>query len=109
MLTEAKLTKETNHDEGTWYEISHRATDYTFPVEALIHVVWFDRADLHVELTDGRKLSIPLWWIPTLHDATPTERANYVISQDRKMIVWDPDRGAINEELRIEDYLGPCV
>jgi len=23
------------------------------------------------------------------------------------MIIWDPDKGSINDELRLEDYLGP--
>ncbi len=109
MLTEVRVTEEINHDEGTWYEIPHHATEYTFPAEALIHAVWFDVKDLHIELTDGRKLAIPLWWIPTLHEAAPTERMKYTISQDRKMIIWDPDHCAINEELQIDDYLCPAA
>ena len=61
---------------------------------------------MHLELTDGRTLSVPLSWIPTLHNARPEEREKYEISQDRKMIIWDPDKCSINDEVRIDDYLG---
>jgi len=88
-----------------WHEISHPASAYTFPREALLHRVWFDENYLHMELTDGRVISVPLWWIPTLQNASPGEREKYEISQDRKMIVWDPDKCAINDEVRIDDYL----
>jgi hypothetical protein len=60
-----------------------------------------------VSLTDGRMLSVPLWWIPTLYNAPHEEREKYEINQSRTMIIWDPDRCAINDELRIADYLGP--
>jgi len=57
-------------------------------------------------VTDGRILSVPLWWIPSLHSAAPEEREKYEISQDRKMIIWNPDKCSINDEVRIDDYLG---
>ncbi|HLF74497.1 MAG TPA: DUF2442 domain-containing protein [Anaerolineales bacterium] len=57
-------------------------------------------------MTDGRILSVPLWWIPSLHSAAPEEREKYEISQDRKMIIWNPDKCSINDEVRIDDYLG---
>jgi hypothetical protein len=60
---------------------------------------------MHLELADGRRLSVPLSWIPTLYNASPEEREKYEISEDRKMIVWDPERCAINDDVRIEDYL----
>jgi hypothetical protein len=87
------------------YKIAYPASAYTFPREALIHDVRFDDEYIHVDLTDGRILSIPLWWIPTVHNAAPEERAKYEINRSRTMIVWDPDKGSINDELRIEDYL----
>ena len=62
-----------------------------------------------MRLMDGRKLSIPLGWIPTVYHAAPDERAKVEISHDRKMLVWDPDKGAINDELCVQDYLtGPA-
>jgi len=90
-----------------WYEIPYPASAYTFPREALLHRVRFDNDYMHLELTDGRIVSVPLWWIPTLHNAEPKEREKYEISRDRKMIVWDPDKCSINDEVRIDDYLVP--
>jgi len=90
-----------------WYDIPYPASAYTFPREALLHVVRFDDEYMHLELTDGRILSVPLSWIPTLHSAEPEEREKYEITRDRKMIVWDPDKCAINDEVRIDDYLMP--
>ena len=104
MLTGVEQTKETTK----WYEIPYPASDYTFPREALIHCVRFDDEYIHLELTDERALSVPLKWIPSLHNAAAEEREKYEISRDRKMLVWDPDKCAVNDELRIADYLGPC-
>jgi hypothetical protein len=89
------------------YEIKYPASAYTFPQVSLIHDVRFDEEYIHVDLTDGRILSIPLWWIPTVHNASPEERLKFEISRSRTMIIWDPDKGEINDELRIEDYLVP--
>ena len=94
-----------NEQTAKWYDIASPASAYTFPKEALLHQVHFDNDFMHLELTDGRKLSVPLWWIPTLHNAPPEEREKYEISQDRKMIVWDPEKCSINDEVRIDDYL----
>jgi hypothetical protein len=90
------------------YKVQYPISAYTFPREARIHQVRFDDKYMHVELTDGRVLSLPLWWIPTLYDASPEEREKYEINQSRTMIIWDPDKCAINDEVRIADYLGPC-
>ena len=53
---------------------------------------------------DGRNLSIPLWWIPTLHNADPAEREKYIINRGRTLIYWDPRSCAINEIVRIAGY-----
>jgi hypothetical protein len=90
------------------YKIQYPISAYTFPPEALIHQVEIDDEYLHIDLTDGRKLAVPLWWIPTVYNASPEERAKYEINQSRTMIVWDPDKCAINDEFRIMDYLGPA-
>jgi len=88
------------------YKIQYPISAYTFPRETRIHQVQFDDKYMHIELTDGRALSVPLWWVPTVHNASPEERGKYEISRDRTMIIWDPDRCAINDEVRIADYLG---
>jgi hypothetical protein len=105
MATEAEQVKA--QFEVKRYKIQYPISAYTFPREARIHQVHFDEEYLHVELTDGRKLSVPLWWIPTLYNAPPEEREKYEINRSRTMIIWDPDKCAINDELRIADYLGP--
>ena len=101
MSTKEKQSERTKK----WYDIAYPASAYTFPREAVLHRVRFDKDYMHLELTDGRILSIPLSWIPTLHNAAPEEREKYEISQDRKMIIWDPEKCSINDEVRIEDYL----
>jgi hypothetical protein len=88
------------------YEIQYPVSAYTFPSQACIHQVHFDDEYMHVELTDGRRLSIPLRWIPTLYNASAEEREKYEINPRRTMIIWDPDKCAINDEVRIADYLG---
>jgi hypothetical protein len=105
MLT--KVNRDKENEDATWYEIAYPATAYTFPGEALIHQVKLDDDFIHLELTDGRILSIPLWWIPTVHNAERQEREKYEVSRDRKLLIWDPDKCAINDELRIDDYLKP--
>jgi hypothetical protein len=87
------------------YQVQYPISAYTFPRETRIHQVRFDNEYLHVELTDGRQLAVPLWWIPTLYNAPPEEREKYELNQSRTTIVWDPDKCAINDEVRIVDYL----
>jgi hypothetical protein len=87
------------------YKVQHPVSAYTFPQEARIHRVCFDAERLRVELTDGREIAIPLWWIPTLHNAAPEDREKYEINQSRTMLIWDPDQCGINDEVRIADYL----
>ena len=89
------------------YKIQHSIDEYTFPKEAYIHAVKFDDKHMHVELTDGRILSIPLWWIPTVYNASDEDRNKFEINQSRTMIIWDPEKSGINDEISIADYLGP--
>jgi hypothetical protein len=88
------------------YKIQYPISAYTFPHAARIQQVRFDDKYLRVELTDGRALSVPLAWIPTLYHAAPEEREKYQINRQRTMIIWDPDKCGINDEIRIADYLG---
>jgi hypothetical protein len=89
------------------FKTQYPISAYTFPTEARIHQVRLDEEYLHLDLTDGRKLAIPLWWIPTLNNALPEEREKYEIDPSRTMLIWDPNRCTINDELRLTDYLGP--
>ena len=49
------------------------------PTTALAKDVTFDDVMMHVVLTDGRVLSVPIIWFPTLHQATPDQRGRYEI------------------------------
>lgn len=90
------------------FKVQHPVSVYTLPTEAKIHEVWFDDERIHIELMDGRALAIPLRWLPTLYDAPPEERAKYEINRSRTVLIWDPNKCSINDELRVIDYLGPC-
>jgi len=85
--------------------VQHSIDEYTFPTEALIHDVRFDEKYMHVELTDQRVISIPLWWIPTIYNASDEDRNKFEINQSRTIIIWDPDKCGINDEIAITDYL----
>lgn len=104
MNTEVKQTEE--RIKVKRYEIPYPVSAYTFPQEASIHHVRFDDVHIHIELTDGRILSVPLQWIPTLYHASPDEREKYEIDQSRTTILWDADKCSINDELHIADYFG---
>jgi len=105
MVTGTKPTNEKTKVKR--YKIQHSIEEYTFPKEAYIHTVKFDNAHMHIELTDERVISIPLMWIPTLYNASDEDRRKFEISQNRKMIIWDPEKSGVNDEINILDYLGP--
>jgi len=56
------------------HKVQHSVDEYTFSTEAHIQDVRFDEKHMHVELMDQRVISIPLWWIPTLHNASDEDR-----------------------------------
>ena len=89
------------------YKVQYPLSAYTFPGEARIHSVRFDDEYIHLELTDGRILSVPLRWIPTLYNASAEDREKYELDRGRTMLIWDPEKCVINDELRVADYLGP--
>ena len=47
----------------------------------LIKSVWCTDQHLVVTLKDGRTISVPLWWYPTLFDAKPAQRAGFEIGR----------------------------
>lgn len=62
---------------------------------------------MHVEWTDERIILIPLMWIPTSYNASVEDREKFEISQSCTMIIWDPEKCGINDEISIVDYPGP--
>lgn len=67
------------------------------PTSAVATSVEFDDEMMHVGLTDGRIISVPIVWFSSLRDATKSERANYEISPAGIGIHW-PD---LDEDLSI--------
>ncbi len=57
--------------------------------------------DLTVELSDGRRVSVPLAWYPRLFHATEAERRNWRLLGDGYAIEW-PD---LDEHIGVEGLL----
>ncbi|MGA9993780.1 MAG: DUF2442 domain-containing protein [Pyrinomonadaceae bacterium] len=67
------------------------------PTSALAKAIEFDDEMMHVRLTDGRIISIPLIWFPLLRDATPEQRTQYEIGGGGASLHW-PE---IDEDLSV--------
>ena len=63
--------------------------------------VSFDQDNLHVQLTDGRKISVPLEWFPRLKNATPKQLRNWRLIGDGVGIHWED----LDEDISIEGLL----
>jgi Protein of unknown function (DUF2442) len=58
------------------------------PTTALARSLDFDDDMMHVRLTDGRIVSVPLVWFPVLHAATPEQRQDYQIGGGGVGLHW---------------------
>lgn len=87
------------------YPIRYSIWDYTFPSAETVVSVSFDSEFIHIGIADGRRLSLPLDWIPPLRDASYADRQAYYIADDGSAIIWDPEESSVNEILRLSDYL----
>ena len=67
------------------------------PNSALAKSVEFDSHFMHVNLTDGRIISVPLIWFPTLRDASLEQRTRCEIGAGGQGLHW-PD---LDEDLSI--------
>ena len=67
------------------------------PTTALANSVKFDEEMMHVTLTDGRIISVPINWFPLLREATPEQRDHYEIGGGGISLHW-PE---IDEDLSI--------
>jgi hypothetical protein len=61
----------------------------------------FDASMMHVSLTDGRVISVPIIWFPLLSDATPEQREKYEIGGGGVSLHW-PE---IDEDLSVANLL----
>jgi len=71
------------------------------PKTALAQAVYFDEHTMHVTLTDGRVISVPLVWFPLLAEATPEQRAEVEIGGGGISLHWP----AIDEDLVVANLL----
>lgn len=58
------------------------------PTTALAKSVEFKDEMMHVYLTDGRIISVPIIWFPALRDASPGQRAHYEIGAGGYGLHW---------------------
>ena len=57
--------------------------------------------ELAVALKDGRRIAVPLWWLPRLHGATPEQRAGWRVMPFGDAIEWE----AIDEHVSVRGLL----
>lgn len=67
------------------------------PTTALAKSVAFDDEMMHVSLTDGRQISVPVIWFPLLRSATAEQRKKYEIGGGGTSLHW-PE---IDEDLSV--------
>ena len=63
--------------------------------------VRFDEQMLHVQLSDGREIGVPLEWFPRLRDASEEQKANWRLIGKGVGIHWED----IDEDLSVEGLL----
>ena len=71
------------------------------PTSALAKSVTFADVMMHVALTDGRVICVPLLWFPRLHTASPELLAHFEISGGGIGLHW-PD---LDEDLSVAGLL----
>ena len=58
------------------------------PTTALAKSVDFDEDMVHVLLTDGRRIGVPIAWFPLLLKASPEQRTKYEIGGGGTSLHW---------------------
>lgn len=67
------------------------------PTSALAQAVDLDDEMMHVHLTDGRVISVPLLWFPLLYSASPEQRAQCEIGAGGRGLHWP----ALDEDISV--------
>jgi len=71
------------------------------PTAVLALDVRFSDDALHVSLSDGREVSVPLEWFPRLRDATPAQRNNWRLIARGIGIHWED----VDEDIAVTTLL----
>ncbi len=71
------------------------------PTAVLAVDVRFSEDALHVSLSDGRQVLVPLEWFPRLRDATPEQRKNWRLIARGIGIHWED----IDEDISVASLL----
>lgn len=71
------------------------------PTYALAQSVVFDTEMMHVHLTDGRIISVPILWFPLLWQATFEQRTKYRIGGGGISLHWEE----LDEDLSVANLL----
>jgi len=70
-------------------------------VNVLATGIRFDAERLHVQLSDGREISVPLEWFPSLRDATDEQRNKSRLIGKGVGIHWED----LDEDISVEGLL----
>ncbi len=73
----------------------------TVKIDPRADKVWFDDVSIHINLEDGRDVSAPLEWYPSLRDATKEQREKYRLIGKGIGIDWKE----IDEDLSVAGFL----
>ena len=71
------------------------------PPTALTKSVEFDNEMFHINLMDGRIISVPLIWFPLLHQATSEQRKKYEIGGGGTGLHWTE----LDEDISVANLL----
>ncbi len=71
------------------------------PTAVMALDVRFSDDMLHVNLSDGREVSVPLEWFPRLRDATPKQRQNWRLIGRGIGIHWED----VDEDVSVASLL----
>jgi len=71
------------------------------PLSVLATGIRFDADEMHVQLSDGREIIVPLEWFPSLRKATDKQRNNWRLVGKGVGVHWDD----LDEDISVEGLL----
>jgi len=71
-------------------------------INVLATDIQFDAERMHVQLSDGREIAVPLEWFPSLRNATDEQRNKWQLIGKGVGIHWE----ALDEDISVEKLLG---